>query len=202
MSRFTFAPIVALIAGILSSACTAPADSQDIALAEDVTDREDGVTGSATCDASRAHDAVPWKQAVFLDVIAYAEGTKGRGKDGYNVAFGYRYFNSCDKHPNASYCSRGLCSTAAGRYQFIYKTWKGLGYSTFRPENQEKGAMKLIGRRGVTIPTSRALSSTEFANALSRLSYEWASLPPGRYGQPSYSTSALRKVYCNGGAGC
>jgi muramidase (phage lysozyme) len=98
-------------------------------------------------------------------------------------------------------CSGSHCSTAAGRYRFLDKTWAELGFSSFSPPSQDKGAMKPIGRRGVTVPTNRAMTATEFANAMNRLSWEWASLPPGPYGQPVYSMSATRKEYCRL-AGC
>ena len=73
--------------------------------------------------------------------------------------------------------------------------------------------MKLVSRRGANVPSGRPLTATEFVNVMDRISYEWASLPPGRYGQPSYSMSATRAKYCAfagcdgggggvGGAGC
>ena len=70
------------------------------------------------------------------------------------------------------------------------------------PENQERGAAYLISTtRRVNVPQDRAMTAAEFSNAMSKLSYEWASLPPGRYGQPSKSSSQMRTFYCNL-AGC
>ena len=137
----------------------------------------------------------------LLDAIAVAEGTRGHGHDGYNVTFAYRYFSSCKKHPNMKVCSGAYCSTAAGRYQFLTATWKGLGYSNFGPANQDKGAMKLVARRGAKVPTGRSMTATEFANTMNRISWEWASLPPGRYGQPSRTMKQMRSTYCSF-AGC
>lgn len=57
--------------------------------------------------------------------------------------------------------------------------------------------MKLVSRRGAKVPTGRSLTATEFANTMNRISWEWASLPPGRYGQPSYSMATMRKKYCS-----
>jgi hypothetical protein len=65
----------------------------------------------------------------------------------------------------------------------------------FWPQAQERAALELIKRRGVTLPTA-ALSATQFANALDRLSYEWASLPPARYGQGKLSLEQVRAEYC------
>jgi len=45
------------------------------------------------------------------------------------------------------------------------------------------------------------MTATEFSNAMSKLSYEWASLPPGRYGQPNKSMTQMRSTYC-AAAGC
>lgn len=154
-----------------------------------------------TCDPSLANGAVPKEHRALLDTIATTEGTRGRGENGYNVTFAYHYFTSCAHHPNLDICSGGYCSTAAGRYQFLTTTWNGLGYANFHPDNQDRGAMKLVARRGASVPTGRALTATEFVNVMDRISYEWASLPPGRYGQPSYSMSATRAKYC-AFAGC
>jgi muramidase (phage lysozyme) len=158
------------------------------------------LASGGTCDPSRAQGAVNRFQKGLHDAIAFAEGTKDRNKDGYNVGFAYKIFSSCRSHPNINTCS-GICSTAAGRYQFLKKTWSptasAIGASTFEPENQEKGAQHLVTSvRRVNMPSGRALSSSEFSNAMSKLSYEWASLPPGRYGQPKKSVSTMRTQYC------
>ena len=117
------------------------------------------------------------------------------------MTFAYHYFASCGHHPNLRICAGAYCSTAAGRYQFLTTTWNSLGYANFGPANQDRGGMKLVSRRGAGVPTGRALTATEFANTMNRISYEWASLPPGRYGQPSYSMAATRRQYC-AFAGC
>jgi len=154
-----------------------------------------------TCDPSLANGAVVRFDKDLLNTIATTEGTRGHGEDGYNVTYAYHYFSSCVRHPNLDICAGGYCSTAAGRYQFLYSTWQGLGYSNFEPGNQDRGGMKLVYQRGASIPTSRALTATEFVNVMDRISWVWASLPPGRYGQPTYSMTATRNIYC-GFAGC
>ena len=140
------------------------------------------------------------------DSIAFAEGTEGRSQDGYNVGFAYKLFASCSRHPAVTTCSGGLCSTAAGRYQFLKRTWdstaRATGARSFAPDEQEKGAQYLIGKvRKVTVPSTRALTATEFSNAMKKLSYEWASLPFSPYGQPTVSLSRTRAKYCTF-AGC
>lgn len=167
----------------------------------DYLDKVSGVVGPASCAPARAVGVVSSKRKALLDTIAYAEGTKGRGYDGYNILYAYRTISDCNRHPNRVICSGAYCSSAAGRYQFLDSTWKGLGLPNFRPENQTRGAMTLIAWRKATIPSDRAMTATEFANVMNKISYEWASLPPGRYGQPIKSMSSLRSVYCSY-AGC
>lgn len=200
LERLTRIHVVAigLGLGILAAGCAAPSDN----VGDDADDEgEEDVSSSSalsapTCAASSANGAVPKTHRALLDTIAYAEGTRGRGSDGYNVTYAYRYFDSCSKHPNMKVCAGAYCSTAAGRYQFLSKTWNGLGLGSFGPANQDKGAMKLVVRRGVNVPANRAMTATELANAMSRISYEWASLPPGRYGQPTRTLAAVRADYC------
>lgn len=161
---------------------------------------EPGVTQSALasgaqCDPQSAAGVASRVERALLDTIAWTEGTRGHGKDGYNVTFAYHYFDSCDEHPNETICSGKLCSTAAGRYQFLYKTFTGLKLPNFWPEQQELGALELIERRGVDLPEA-PMTATQFANALDRLSYEWSSLPPGRYGTPRRTLQEIRDEYC------
>jgi muramidase (phage lysozyme) len=159
-----------------------------------------------TCDPSRAVGAVNRYQKGLHDAIAFAEGTKGRSKDGYNVGFAYKIFSSCARHPDVNTCSGRYCSTASGRYQFLTTTWRGtvraIGATTFEPENQEKGAAYLIRNvRQATVPSNRALNATEFSTVMSKLAREWASLPGSPYGQPTKSLSTMRREYCSN-VGC
>ncbi len=169
-------------------------------LGEDVAVTQSALATGAACDPANALGVASRAERALLDTIAFTEGTRGYGKDGYNVTFNYRYFDSCDEHPNIKVCSGSLCSTAAGRYQFLNKTWNGLKMGSFWPEQQELGALELIVRRGVDLP-DQPLTATEFMNALDRLSYEWSSLPPGRYGTPRRTAAQIRAEYCRL-AGC
>jgi muramidase (phage lysozyme) len=158
-------------------------------------------SGIASCSPSRAAGIVSSSRKALLDTIAYAEGTRGYSQDGYNVLFNFVTISDCNHHPNRTICSGSYCSTAAGRYQFLTATWNSLKLPNFRPENQTQGAMTLISWRKATVPSDRPLTATEFSNVMDRISYEWASLPPGRYGQPMKSMSTLRAQYCKF-AGC
>jgi muramidase (phage lysozyme) len=194
------ATIVRLIA-LVAAAVLVPACSSGASDPEGDTSSTDEALNAPTCAPALADGAVPKKDRALLDTIAFTEGTAGHGKDGYNVTFAYHYFTSCDHHPHHVITSGGYSSDAAGRYQFLYSTWHGLGLPNFHPDNQDRGGMKLVSRRGAVVPTGRALTATEFVNVMDRISYEWASLPPGRYGQPSYSMSTTRRKYCTF-AGC
>ncbi|HKU39543.1 MAG TPA: hypothetical protein VJR89_15395, partial [Polyangiales bacterium] len=70
---------------------------------------EIGVTGvalgsGATCDPETARGVASRAERALLDTIAFTEGTRGHGKDGYNVTFNYRYFDDCEQHPNLKIC--------------------------------------------------------------------------------------------------
>lgn len=165
-----------------------------------------GTPTGGTCAPSRASGVITSYQKALHDSIAYAEGTRNHSKDGYDVMFSFRIMNSCQSHPNQCIRFGSTCSTAAGRYQFLNGTWRSIASArnlgTFEPENQERGAAYLISTtRRVSVPQTRAMTASEYANAMSKLSYEWASLPPGRYGQPSKTQSQMRSLYCSV-AGC
>jgi len=156
--------------------------------------------GGATCDPSRALNAVGPYQKALHDSIAWAEGTRNYSNDGYDVMFSFRLMSSCSSHPNQCISFGSTCSTAAGRYQFLTTTWNGaksaLQLSSFEPESQERAGQYLVNNvRHVTVPQDRALTAAEFSNAMSKLSYEWASLPPGRYGQPTKTQSQMWSFY-------
>jgi len=160
----------------------------------------------STCSSSRASGVITGYQKALHDSIAYAEGTRNHSKDGYDVMFSFRLAGSCQSHPNTCISFGSTCSTAAGRYQFLTSTWRSVARArnlgTFEPENQERGAAYLISTtRRVAVPQNRAMTASEFSNAMSKLSYEWASLPPGRYGQPNKTAAQMRSTYC-GIAGC
>jgi muramidase (phage lysozyme) len=171
--------------------------------------RENATSGESTgtsCSASRANNVISNAQQALHDSIAFAEGTRNYSNDGYDVMFSFRLMSGCTTHPNRCITYGGTCSTAAGRYQFLTNTWNSVkrarNLASFEPENQERGAAYLISTtRRVNVPQDRAMTATEFSNAMSKLSYEWASLPPGRYGQPSKSSSQMRSMYCSL-AGC
>ncbi|MDL2267205.1 glycoside hydrolase family 104 protein [Desulfovibrio sp. OttesenSCG-928-G15] len=132
----------------------------------------------------------------FLNVIAKAEGTHGRGDNGYNISFGGSTFQGYGRHPNVSRQFKQTdgktnSTTAAGRYQFLKGTYdeagKVMGLDDFSPRSQDKAAVYLIAKRG-------ALEDVVSGNAeaaLKKLGKEWASLPSSPYAQKTRSTKEV-----------
>ena len=129
----------------------------------------------------------------FLDMLAFSEGTKGRGDDGYNKLVNPgELFDSYATHPNQLIEVRpGLKSTAAGRYQFLSTYWPHyrdqLSLPDFGPASQDKWAVQLIRER-------RALADVEAGRievAIVKCANIWASLPGAGYNQPEHPLEVL-----------
>lgn len=138
---------------------------------------------------------LPRQVRAFLDTLAYAEGTNDR----YNYIFTFVTFNSYSDHPRRKMCAGKLCSTAAGRYQFLSKTWDplaaDLGLEDFTPPNQEKAGLEIIRRAGAYRNVAASGNYDNFTAALRKLNTTWASLPGSPYGQPTHSTADLWRFY-------
>lgn len=137
----------------------------------------------------------------FLDMLAVSEGTQGRGDDGYNVIVGSALFNGYAAHPQKTvWLPRyNVYSTAAGRYQFLKKTWGNLQQmlhlSDFSPLSQDLAAVELIRGRGALAD----VKAGRFAVAIQKCAKEWASLPGAGYGQRELSMSKLQAAYAAAG---
>ncbi len=122
----------------------------------------------------------------LLSVIGWAEGLGNC----YHYSFTYQPFDSFARHPGVSYCVRGLCSTAAGRYQFLKSTWEQLASKeklpSFEPRYQDQGALALIRERQIS-DYDHAYDFPRFKRAMSFLGPVWASLPGSPYGQATRS---------------
>ena len=131
--------------------------------------------------------------AAFLDLLAYAEGTKGLGDDGYDKLVNPAgFFTDYRIHPNVKVqVNPRLVSTAAGRYQHLSKHWPHyrdqLGLPDFGPLSQDKWAIQLIRER-------RALPDVEagrIPQAIAKCANLWASLPGAGYGQREHKLADL-----------
>jgi len=134
--------------------------------------------------------------AALLRVIRHAEGTAG--PKGYSTMYGGGQFDLSKGHPNQVVNSKnGLSSAAAGAYQFMPDTWRGvsskLKLPDFSPGSQDLGALQLIRDRGVNPDQPLTPQS------LNKLAPEWASLPTLKgtsyYGQPVKAVKELLNIY-------
>jgi lysozyme len=123
-----------------------------------------------------------------LDTIAWAEGGT------YNKLYGGGTFSG-DQHPNRLITAGGYSSTAAGRYQFLYRTWIGiknrLGLADFSPANQDIAALDLIAQRGQL----NKLLAGDFEGMLKGLGCAWAALPYATCGQRMRSLTDTMRYY-------
>lgn len=140
----------------------------------------------------------------FLDMLAWSEGTdNGRqptNNSGYDVLVGGKLFNTYRDHPRVLVrLNPKLASTAAGRYQFLSRTWDSLrrqiGVADFGPLSQDKGCIRLIQGRGALA----SVQAGHIHHAIALCSKEWASLPGAGYGQHEHKFADLLAVYRKAG---
>lgn len=133
----------------------------------------------------------------FLDLIAYTEGTQGNG---YRTAFGGGRLNSLNDHPRymKSFKQKNgktNKTSAAGRYQFLSRTWDGLarqyGLKDFGGHSQDLAAIGLLAQNGAL----GHILKGDMQGAVRKSGATWASLPtaPASYSQPTKSWQAVNK---------
>lgn len=148
---------------------------------------------SADATPRNRYEITPERKAI-LETIAYAEGT--RNSKGYNTIFSYKYFDDFSDHPRRVQRSNGYSSDAAGRYQFLSTTWdevrRAMRLPDFSPTSQDQAALWLIDRKRKALGD---VDRRDLRAALEKLSWEWASLPPSRYGQPQKTYQELYNVF-------
>lgn len=138
----------------------------------------------------------------FLDMIAYAEGVERFSQDeGYDVIVGGERFTSYTQHPRKMVWlpKYRVHSTAAGRYQFLYRTWRvlreRLSLPDFGPVSQDRAAIELIREQGALADIKKGYVET----ALRKVRKIWASLPEAGYGQREVAIASLLAVYRKAG---
>lgn len=136
--------------------------------------------------------------AAFLDMLAHAEGTDRYGdQQGYNVLVGGGLFSSYHDHPRQSIYlpAYKIRSTAAGRYQFLIRTWDDLAkrfdLPDFSPASQDEGAKQLIRQ----CKALQLVYDGRIRDAIHACRRIWASLPGAGYGQREVATDELVAVY-------
>lgn len=136
----------------------------------------------------------------FLAMIAAAEGTAGRGDNGYNVLVGGSLFSGYADHPRRLVkLNPSLSSTAAGRYQLLSRNFdfykKKLHLLDFTPESQDKIALQQIRE-------CRALDDVDagrLEDAIRKCRTIWASFPESGYGQKERSSEFMETAYLEAG---
>lgn len=130
----------------------------------------------------------------FRDMLAQAEGVK----HGYNTGFGNTVLDSLEDHPRklAKFTqtdSKGNVTSAAGRYQFLQKTWDGLKkqYPNQMPDfsaaSQDFAATALLKNAGAL----KDVIKGNYQDAVQKSGAIWASLPSSPYPQKKRSWSEI-----------
>jgi muramidase (phage lysozyme) len=144
--------------------------------------------------AAVAVDTAATNEKAFLDMIAFSEGAN------YNTLFGGGTFDSYADHPRRVFSftnSRGetLKTSAAGRYQFLARTWDDLArrlqLPDFSPASQDAAALELIRQRGAT----NDVQAGRVQAAITKCAPIWASLPGAGYAQPERKLPTLIAQY-------
>ena len=147
-------------------------------------------------------------QKAFLDMIAHSEigaPLLAVSNNGYDVIVGSTathpdLFSDYSDHPNKLVqLNTTLASTAAGRYQLLYRYYaiykRQLGLADFSPDSQDRIALQQIKERGALYD----LASNNFESAVGKCSNIWASLPGATYGQHTNKMDDLKMAYVNAG---
>lgn len=131
---------------------------------------------------------IPPEGYALLNTIASTESPD------YNVLYGGGTFNSYADHPHQyvaikSGPNKGKFSSAAGKYQFLGKTWEeaknALGLTDFSPESQDQAAWWLAQRDyeastgNSLLPALQSQDPATLAGVGKALSGTWTSLPSG-----------------------
>lgn len=144
----------------------------------------------------------------FLDTIAFSEGTSTHPltkNDGYDVIVtgigGPEIFEDYSDHPFAHRAPNVirrvplLESTAAGRYQLLYRYWVSyksfLKLEDFSPASQDAVAIQQIKERGAW----SAIDEGDVEKAITLCSNLWASLPGNNYDQGGKNMATLVDKY-------
>ena len=136
--------------------------------------------------------------SAFLATIRWAETGTSEPESYHKLVFNGT-FNNFSTHPLKKQCApingKNVCSTAAGAYQMLDKSWYDLqpklNLKDFSPASQDKMAIEYIRR-------NNALSDIEagrFDTAVCKVGRVWASLICNSYNQNPKSIVQLRTYY-------
>ncbi|MES0320016.1 glycoside hydrolase family 104 protein [Citrobacter sedlakii] len=149
----------------------------------------------------------------FMRMIRVCEGTTG--EQGYERLFGGEsfirdYHKTFSTHPQIKITrvnkktGKIYISSAAGAYQVMGYTWddrsttfwrKKYGIADFSPESQDLLCVVILKEK-VRDNALKLIIQGKIKEAIENsCSYEWASLPPGRHGQPIKSLNECLRNY-------
>lgn len=172
-----------------------PPDENTDQLTTPLEDFEVIITPDTYTPAAVTLDTAAQNEKAFLDMLAYSEGV-APGEDGYRTLFGGALMSSLADHPRQFFSftnSRGetLRTSAAGRYQFLMRTWdtlaRRLNLPDFGPASQDAAALELVRERGAQLD----VQAGRIQAAITKCAPIWASLPGAGYAQPERKLSTL-----------
>lgn len=146
-------------------------------------------------------------RVAFLDMIAASEITPAllaKSDDGYNVLVGATparplLFSNYAVHPNVLNRQIPVPSTAAGRYQILFRWWRiyqaQMRLPDFGPVSQDRYALQQLREHGA-LPL---IDAGRFREAVAKVSNVWASLPGAGYGQHENDIERLLAAYQGAG---
>lgn len=157
-------------------------------------------------------------RSAFLDMIGWSEGTtispvtKDRGFDVLVTGIDsigkavHSTFSDYSKHPFDSgrsaiiVNSKGLASTASGKFQILLRFWriyqKMLKLPDFGPDSQEQYALQQLLEHGAL----KVIDAGQFDRAVELVSNIWASFPgKGYVDQHQHPIASLREAYVASG---
>lgn len=155
-------------------------------------------------------DTISWAESTYYtcdkNISSYQVLIGGIVKNDFNQRYGGKlkkecfgnYFIGYDNHPNIQieWAKNKKLSTAAGRYQFMYFTYKGLQhygqFKNFSPEEQDRAALFIIQEKKISPEIlEKTIKKQNFILLWHNLANIWASLPTKLGG--SYYKQGVRK---------
>jgi muramidase (phage lysozyme) len=147
----------------------------------------------------------------LLDMISYSEGTLGISNNGYDVLVGGRVIQGWSETTNITHLNRqwynsSANSTAAGRYQFLYKSWvevNGSNVPMTKAAQDIAAAKQVVGRLN-GLDSTKFRNYANFSEGCDKLARIWASIPLSkdivdkdgvlhRAGKSYYSSDGINK---------
>ncbi len=136
--------------------------------------------------------------SAFLATIRWAE-TGTSEPESYRKLVFNGTFDNFSTHPLKKQCTpingKTVCSTAAGAYQMLDKSWYDLqpklNLKDFSPASQDKMAIEYIRRNNAL----GDIKAGRFDTAACKVGRVWASLPCNNYNQNAKSVAQLRTYY-------